>query len=149
MFQDSQCPHLYSFHWEHRIIQVGNNLLLPAWSDKILRALSSQVLKTSKDRNNMTCLGNVSHHLTVLARKVSSHLQPEPLLFRFMLVVPHPVTMNQSEECSCVLTVTSPHWGGGCEVPRSHLCTRLYKPHSPSLFSWGNYSTLFVSVLFH
>lgn len=52
-------------------------------------------------------------------KKVSPRIQPEPLSFRFMPVVPHPVPTNHREECSRVLTVSSLHGGVAARWPEA------------------------------
>ena len=97
----------------------------------------------------MNSPGNVYQCLTVLVRKVSSRIQPERLLFRFMPVVPHPVTTNHREECSCVLTVPSLHWGVAVKCPEVISVPGCTSSTLPALSSWGNYSSLVILVLFH
>lgn len=52
-------------------------------------------------------------------KKVSPRIQPGPLSFRFMPVVPHPVPTNHREECSRVLTVSSLHRGVAARCPEA------------------------------
>lgn len=130
------------FLLELRITQVGTNVLLTAWSDQILSTLSSWVLKTSKDRAS-TSPANVSQCRTVLARKFL--LVSSPNLSRFDLCLLSLILSQRTTVKSAAVSSRSPPcmggWLRGGPKPSPHRA--LQTPQS----SWGNYSSLVISVL--
>lgn len=82
---------------------------------RLLRAWSSQVLKTSKDRAGTGSLGNLLHSQHKL--KSFCLYSVWTSLLWLVPVVSYPVT-HHCEECISISSVTSVSvWAGGCLIP--------------------------------
>lgn len=101
---------------------------------RLLRALYSWVLKTSKNRDCVTSLGNPLHCRAVLMVKMIFLIANLNFCFRLVLAVPHAPTMYCCEEPRAVSSILPIGTGGCCLVPCSCLLPRLSNPSSLSLF---------------
>ena len=125
-----------SFRWEGP--SGGHWSNLPSKQDQIrlLRTVSTWVLKTSKDGDHTTFLGNL-----LLGFSFFLYIQSDPLFFslrRLPLVRYHALLWRSQLHCLDNLPIGSDRWL--IRSPRNHFFCRLNKPWSLSLSLQGKSS---------